>query len=240
MKNADKTIRPRRYSVSAFLGVFLCAAQLVGAQELTYTFNNNTLSGPETVAVNGFQNVSFINSSDEQVDMPIVRLRDGATMQAYQEADRAVNDAFSQRNGDARGPLKTLLGLVDAVGGVNLAAHTRGSAYVRLEPGTYVVTAGIGGGPGDPYRPTYLGVTVTEGERAEAPKADFRLQMMDFHFDFPQTMRSGEQLWEVSNTGSQPHFALIFTLLEGKTAEDVTAWMADMSGPPPLILKGAP
>lgn len=72
------------------------------------------------------------------------------------------------------------------------------------------------------------------GERRAAPTADFSLQMKDFHFDFPETMPSGEQLWEVGNTGSQPRFALIWRLLEGKTADDVTAWMTNLAGPPPV------
>jgi hypothetical protein len=240
MTKANETILTRFYSVSVFLLMLLCAAlvQPARAQELTYTFENATLSGPKTIAVNGFRDISFVNNSDTELDMSVAKLHDGATRQNYISVDKAINDAFSAEEGDARQPIGELISLADLVGGVHLPSDTQGSAYIKLEPGRYLLTAASGGGPGDPYRPTYLEVTVTEGERAEAPTADFSLHMVDFHFDFPETMRAGEQLWEVSNTGSQPHFALIFRLLEGKAAEDVTTWMTDFSGPPPVDFEG--
>ncbi len=240
MKKINQASLSRLYGVSVFLFVLLGATliQIVSAQELTYTFENATLSGPKTIAVNGFRDISFVNNSDTELDMSVARLHDGATRQNYISVDKAINDALSAEEGDARQPIGELISLADAVGGVHLASDTQGSAYLKLEPGRYLVTAASGGGPGDPYKPTYLNVTVTEGERAEAPTADFSLHMVDFHFDFPETMRAGEQLWEVANTGSQPHFALIFRLLEGKTAEDVTAWMTDFSGPPPVEFEG--
>ncbi len=242
MNKADKTTTTlfRLYGVGVFLLALLCATfvQEANAQELGYTFENDTLTGPETISVNGFQNISFVNNSDEEVDMPISRLHDGATLEAYIAADKAINDAFASEEGDARQPIGALMSLADAVGGVHLAAHSQGGAYIALEPGSYIVTASSGGGPDDPYQPTYLAVTVTEGERAEAPTADFSLHMVDFHFDVPETMQAGEQLWEVSNTGSQMHFALIWRLMEGKTAEDVTLWMTDFAGPPPVEFEG--
>jgi hypothetical protein len=78
-------------------------------------------------------------------------------------------------------------------------------------------------------------VTVSEGEVAAAPEAAFSLHMSDFHFDFPETMPAGEQLWEVSVMG-QPHMALIFKLSEGATAEDVLSFMSntEAGGPPPF------
>lgn len=201
---------------------------------LGYAFQNGTLSGPETVALNGFQRITFANRSDGEMNMTLTRLEEDATLRDYEAADRAVNAAFSEEEGDARGPLNKLLAFAAAVGGVHLRPQSEGSAYLRLEPGRYVVSASSGGGPGEPYRPANLLLTVTAGERAAAPEADVRLEMVDYHFDLPDTLPPGESLWAVANAGAEPHFALVFRLNEGKTAEDVTAWMTSFAGPPPV------
>ncbi len=222
------------------LTLFVGAALSTGAAhtgthtEIGYTFQNGTLSGPETVALNGFQHVSFANRSDAELDMTLTRLAEGATLADYEAADRAVNAAFSQKGGDARVPLNELLGFAAAIGGVHLLPQSEGSAYLRLEPGTYVVSASSGGGPGEPYRPANLVLAVAAGERAAAPDADFELELRDHHFDFPETMSAGESLWRVHNAGAEPHFALIFRLNRGKTAADVTEWMTSFAGPPPV------
>lgn len=218
--------------------LFTLLLGLASAQELVYTFENGALSGPETISVNSYQNIQFVNDSDGELDVTFARLREGATPDEVTALDKAFNAAISGEGGDGGAIMGQLLGLVDYIGGVRPGAHTQASAYLKLEPGHYLVTAATGGGPGDPYNPFYLDVTVEEGESAEAPTADFTLHMSDFHFDFPDTMASGEQLWEVSSTGSQPHMAIIFKLAEGKTAEDVTAWMTDFAGDPPVEFEG--
>ncbi len=209
----------------------LAAAQTA---PLSYTFENGDLSGPQTISVNGFQNITFFNGSDGEVDMTLTRLDEGATLGAYEAADKAINEAFSQPEGDARQPLKELLEFTAAIGGVHLLPQSEGSAYLNLEPGSYVVSASSGGGPGDPYQARNLLVSVTEGERADAPKADLNIEMVDYHFDVPKTLPAGKSLWQISNAGKEPHFALIFKLNEGATAKDVTSWMVEMAGPPPF------
>ena len=215
----------------------LLLLSLANAQDLTYTFYEDKLTGPETISLNGFQNLTFINRSDSELDVTVTKLHDNATLDELAAADKALNASFSGE-GNAGEAMGTYIGLADVIGGVHPSPGTTQSAYLRLKPGSYVIIAATGGG-GDPYKADYHEVTVTEGESAEAPAADFTLHMMDFHFDFPETMKAGEQLWEVGNTGSQPHFALIFKLNEGKTAEDVLAWMMDNNaGEPPVSFDG--
>lgn len=111
--------------LSTILGTLLTLALgLVSAQDLTYTFEDGQLEGPQTLEVNGFQKVTFANHGDAELDMPVVRLREGATLAAYIAVDRAINDAFASSGGDARRPLGEWLSLADAVGGVYLAAQT--------------------------------------------------------------------------------------------------------------------
>ncbi len=229
-------MQQRKTTLTLLLSTLLMLwLSLASAQDLTYTFENDKLTGPETISVNGFQNITSINNSDVELDVTVAKLRDGATLDELAAADKTLNASFSGE-GDGGKAVGAFIALADVIGGVHQAPHTEASAYLKLEPGNYVIIASSGGGPGDTYKAVYQAVSVTEGESAEAPAADFTLHMMDFHFDFPETMKAGEQVWEVSNTGSQPHFALIFKLNEGATAEDVLTFMSatEPSGPPPF------
>ncbi len=226
----------RKTTLTLLFSTLMLWLSLASAQDLTYTFADGKLTGPETISVNGFQNITVLNNSDVELDVTVAKLRDGATLDELAAADKTLNASFSE--GDGGKAMGAFIALADVIGGVHQTPHIEASAYLKLEPGNYVIIASSGGGPDDSYKAVYQAVTVTEGERAEAPAADFTLHMMDFHFDFPETMKAGEQVWEVSNTGSQPHFALIFKLNEGKTAEDVTTWMTDFSGEPPVSFDG--
>ena len=164
----------------------------------------------------------------------LAKLRQGITLEAFMAADKAVSAGMAGDK-DSGPKMGKFISLADVVGGTNQGPMSKGSAYLNLTPGTFVLVASSGGGPGEPYKPFYQVVKVTQGAVGAAPKATFALNMMDFHFDFPQTMTAGEQLWKVSNTGSQPHFALIFKLAKGKTSKDVIAWMeSGNAGPPPV------
>jgi hypothetical protein len=224
----------RKTTLTLLLSTLLLWLSLASAQDLTYTFADGKLTGPETISVNGFQNITFVNNSDVEMEMSFLRLREGATLEAVEAANKAINEAFAT-GGDAGKAIGEFLSLADAIGGVNLAPQSQGSIYLKLEPGNYGVDAVSGGGPGETSTSTNLAVTVSEGESTEAPTADFSLHMMDFHFDLPETFSAGEQLWEVNGMG-QPHMALIFKLNEGATAEDVLTFMSDTEagGPPPF------
>lgn len=225
----------RKTTLTLLLGTLLTLLLgLANAQDLTYTFADGKLTGPETISGNGFQNITFINNSDAEMEMSFLRLREGATLEAVEAANQAINEAFAT-GGDAGKAIGDFLSLADAIGGVNLAPQSQGSVYLKLEPGSYGVDAVSGGGPGETSTSANFAVTVTQGESTEAPTADLSLHMMDFHFDLPETLSAGEQLWEVNGMG-QPHMALIFKLNEGATADDVAAFMSnpEPSGPPPF------
>ncbi|MCA9840097.1 MAG: hypothetical protein KC422_24515 [Trueperaceae bacterium] len=227
-----------RKTLSFLIGMLLIFLACASAQELTYTYENGTLTGPQTISVNGYQNILFVNNSDMELDVTFAKLHEGATLAELETADKAFMATIEgEGSPDAGAKMGTMISLADFIGGVHPVSHTQASAYLKLEPGNYIVNASTGGG-GDPYMPFYLEVAVTEGPSAEAPSADFNLHMSDFHFDFPDTMPAGKQVWQISDTGSQPHMALVWKLMEGKTAEDVTTWMSDFAGPPPVEFEG--
>ena len=228
-----RTVRPLTLfaSFSSLLALALiCSLSLAqSTPKLVYTYTGKAISGPATVSENGFQNILFVNDSGEELDSSFYRLHDGVTLDQVAATDKALNASF------AAADIRKFFSLLDAVGGVHPKAHARASAHIRLEPGNYVVSASTGGGP-DPYKAVYMNVKVTAGQSAAAPRADFALHMSDFHFDFPKTMKAGEHLWQVSNIGAQPHFALVFKLSKGKAAKDVISWMDhNNAGPPPFV-----
>lgn len=221
----------------SFLPIFVAATLSLGLaheKPLIYSFQKNALSGPETLELNGFQPFTFQNGSNAELDVTVYRLREGATVAKLEVADRAVSESFSQPTADTTAVFKGILELADVIGGTHLLPSTSGLAYLDLEPGAYLITAATGGGPGDPYKPAYLPLTVRAGERAEAPTADVTLTLSDFHFALPKKLESGNQLWKISNSGAEPHLTLIFKLQRGSTTKDVTTWMNDQSGPPPF------
>ena len=213
----------------------LLAFTFASAQHIVYTFENGTLTGPETLSLNGYQNILFINKSDTELDMSLLRLHEGVTLEEVIAADNAIEEAFST-GGDAGKAIGEFLSLADAIGGLSVEPMSQGSAYLLLEPGFYGVGASSGGGPEETSIKAHMKLRVGEGEVAEAPTAAFNLTMGDFHLDFPDTMPAGEQLWQISSTG-QPHMALIFKLTEGATADDVMSFImseGEPSGPPPF------
>ena len=58
--------------------------------------------------------------------------------------------------------------------------------------------------------------------------------MHDFGFEIPEGLKAGPVTMEVVNSGDQPHELVLMKLQDGKTLEDVRAWMeAGEEGPPP-------
>jgi hypothetical protein len=233
-----RTFKP--VALTASLSSLLLAFALIypltlaqGSPKLVYTYTAKGLTGPMTISGTGFQNILFVNNSGMDLDITILKPHQGATVEAIVTADKALAAAL-EGSGDPAKTMTNMIGLADVPGGIHTAAKTRASAYIKLEPGRYVFQASTGG-HGDPYKSFYPLVNVSKGAVAAAPKEDFALQMMDFHFDFPKTMKVGEQLWKISNTGAQPHLALIFRLAKGKNAQDVIKTLdSNSAGPPPV------
>jgi hypothetical protein len=120
------------HKLSAFV-TLLVVFHLATAQDLTYTFTDGKLTGSETISVNGFQNITVLNSSDTELDVTVTRLHDGATLDDLATADKALNASFSGE-GNAAGAMGTFIGLADTIGGVHQAPRTEASAYLKLEP----------------------------------------------------------------------------------------------------------
>ena len=85
----------------------------------------------------------------------------------------------------------------------------------------------------------------TEQVGVTEPTADVVVDMVDFAYVMPDTITSGKQLWEVTNTGEQWHLAAFISTNPDASPEDILASFGDENGPPPTdaaveVLGGMP
>ena len=116
--------------------------------------------------------------------------------------------------------------------GIGQAVH----GIVELTPGTYLVT--------DPFSGMSTAFTVgpAGSESTPAPADDLiteRIDMSEFQYaGLPATVESGDQFWQVSNTGNQPHELAIASIPDGMTVPQVIeALQLDDNSPIPADLQ---
>ena len=151
-----------RLLISMLLVLSVALAQGSKAN-LTYTFTAKGVTGPTAIAASGYQKFSFVNNSKLEVDFFVAKLRQGTTLEAFMAADKAVSAGMAGDK-DSGPKMGKFISLADVVGGTNQGPMSKGSAYLNLTPGTFVLVTSSGGGPGDPYKPFYQVIKVTQGE----------------------------------------------------------------------------
>jgi hypothetical protein len=215
----------------------LSLVSLVNAQTLSVSLNGEGLTAPETTNLNGYVPIEFTSNAEQEFNISLNRIKEGTEVEAFIEAAKAVIASFGEDStADPRPAIADFLSIGELGGGVLAKPGETVTAYLKLEPGTYVIDASPNES-GDDY--FYSVLTVTEGETLAAPEADLELVMVDHHFSFPVTLKAGEQRWHVSNTGEQVHFAVLFKLADGATPEDLMSFMGPEApaGPPPFDME---
>lgn len=222
--------RRRRIRIAALAGVVATLAWLGAATaadaSITWSVTGEGVSGSTTIDVTGFQPVTLANALDKEYEFTVFRVHAGTTVDEVEAGIREVNQTFD-------GPtLAKFLPLADVIGGSTVAAGAQQLVYLDLRPGMYVLQVNESESNANAFM---VPVTVNDGPAAEAPAADLEVHFADFHYDFPDVIKAGPQLWHVQNVGSQPHFAVLFKLLPGKTADDLMAAITsgDENTPPP-------
>ncbi len=67
-----------------------------------------------------------------------------------------------------------------------------------------------------------------------APTAETTVDLVDFAFDgLPANLSSGQHVWEVTNTGKQPHEMIVEQLSPGVTADAAYQMLTSEAAPPP-------
>jgi hypothetical protein len=144
---------------------------------------------------------------------------------------RYLNDDVSLEEFDAAfqaDPFSTMP-LTFAIGGPDVPGGQSVSGMFFLNEGTYIVV--------DNWvePPRYAAFTV-QGQMVDAAAPDHNVivKMEEYAFTMPDTISSGPQMWKFSNKGQNIHNLGIVQLEEGKTVEDIIAWMGDQQTPWPM------
>ena len=144
---------------------------------------------------------------------------------------RRLNDDVSLEDFDAaflENPFTTLP-LTYAIGGPDVPAGERIEGMFFLNEGTYVVVDNWS----EPARYTVVNI---EGQMvdAAAPDHNVMVRLEEYSITMPESIASGPQLWKFVNKGTQYHNLGIVQLDEGKTVDDIIAWMDEMQSPMPM------
>lgn len=156
----------------------------------------------------------------------LVRLNDDVSLDAFQAALQESPDS--------------IFGMIQFTGGPGVTAPgaTSPAVTVDLAPGQYVILdflpdeAGVPGLAKGMVAPFEVAATETQTAVA-TPQAAETIQLADFRFEMPESLPTG-QVWQISNNGPQPHEMAIIRLAEGKSLNDVTAFLQAPEGAPPF------
>jgi uncharacterized cupredoxin-like copper-binding protein len=221
---SDDPCKPRREANADTY--FLAASPIpeikIDAADYSYT-------EPDTVNA-GWVRVILTNSGQEPHHVQFMRLNDGVSMEQFGEA-------LKQGEGPA-------MALVSQVGGVGaVAPGGSAQAVLNLPDGEYAILCLIPSATD--HAPHFakgmiksLTVQPANGIAAEEPSADLIVSLVDFAFDLPEIIPAKPVTIKVVNEGPEAHEFNILRLVDGKTFEDVTQYLAAPDGPPPFIPMG--
>lgn len=201
-----------------------CQAAPAELPEVTFVGTEYAYEGPQEIA-GGWTQVTFDNQGDLPHDLMLIRLLDGKTLDdipSILESEGAPPDWIE------------MVGSASAAGGesASFVSHLPAGSYAMMSFGSQEA------GPPDVMQGMLAGLTVTE-PAAEVPdsvlpEAGATISLVDYQFVI-EGLQSGEQTIRVSNDGSELHEAIIFRLQEGKTMEDMMAFMeTGGEGEPPM------
>lgn len=180
----------------------------------------------------GWVRIVMNNTGAEDHQAQFARLNDGVTLDQFTTA--------------LQGDETEALALVSLAGGPNAIVPGETADVVNeLDAGNYVLLCFVSGEDDIPHvaKGMIAPLTVTEpaAEQPEPPEADASVTTAEFSFDAPDTLPAGETVFEVANSGAQPHEMTAVKLDEGVTFEDLQALLAaeeEPTGPPPFSSAG--
>jgi len=209
------------------------AAQSTSEATFTLTDGVEAFEGPERLEA-GHHTFTFRNDSDTPVEIQLVRLKGGVTVEVSLAASRKV-DELAATGGDISAAFRRVNELLDFWGGVNVGSGATASVGIPLESGSYFLgVASADNADEDVHRVDLVKpLEVTGDAGATAPLADVTVEMVDFAFTVPEILAAGTQVWRFVNRGEQTHHAVIQRLKPGKTMEDVMAFAQSFEGEEP-------
>jgi hypothetical protein len=193
--------------------------------EITIKAADYSFDAPDQIEA-GLVKVNLVNNGQEPHHAQLVRLNDGVTQDQFQSALQEGEAAAFPLIAFVGGP-----GLVDP--------GLQSQVTLDLTPGQYVLLCFIPSHDGMPHlakgmvRPIEVVAATDQGETSEI-KADATVKLLDFSFILPTEIKAGPQVWEVINEGPQPHELMLLKLAEGKSMDDVQAFIQAPHGAPPF------
>ncbi len=236
MKNYFKLM-----TASALLTLALNACQPIVAPTTGTTSETATAAIPELLIhahdysfdlpkqiEGGLVKVTMMAEGKEPHHAQLARLNEGATMEQFMGALQTDPGAA--------------LGMITLPGGTApIDPGASSSVIVNLTPGNYIVLCFIPSADGVPHMAKGMisPLTVVAGTtRHSEPIAQATVKLLDFSFVLPSDIKAGKQTWKVVNEGEQVHEINLMKLAEGKTMDDLMAWMSKPEGPPPFANAG--
>lgn len=208
------------------LVISACQSKQASIPELDITANEYTFENPAEIEA-GMTYIKLENQGEEIHHVQLVRINDDVTMDQFQAA--------LQQGPEAALPLVTLHGGVGL-----LPPGGSGRVLVDLPEGQYTLACFV---PDDEDGLPHLAkgmltpmkvVASSSSASVQAPISDAEVTLKDFNFVLPEEIKSGKQIWKITNDGPQPHEMILLKLVDNMTAADVGAWMESMEGPPPF------
>lgn len=193
-----------------------------GLPKVTIEAADFSFTAPATMPA-GYVDVTMKNTGKESHQVQFVKLGDGVTFDQFKTA-AAKTDIGA-------------LGSSVFVGGPNGAdPGGSASATVKLDPGTYALACFIPSTDGQPHTAHGMTATVEVRKTAEsvetAPATKGTITLGDFVFEPPAGF-GGQGTYAVENSGNQVHELAIFKFADGKTLDDVKAFILTPPGTPP-------
>jgi uncharacterized cupredoxin-like copper-binding protein len=211
--------------LAALLMLSACGPGASQIPQVTIKTHDFSFEAPAQIEA-GLVSITLENAGQEPHHVQLVRINDDVSMEQLQAA--------LQQGPEAALPLVTL------EGGPGVVAPGRSQQVtVNLIPGRYLLLCLVPSPDGVPHLAKGM-ITPLEvmdkGAQAQVPEpqADGVVNLLDFSFTLPVDIKAGSHVWKVTNAGKQPHELALIKLAQGKTMQDVIAFMQAPSGPPPF------
>ena len=209
------------------IGANMGAAAAMAPPNLMIHAHDYKFDLPKQVAA-GIVRISLMSDGKEPHHAQLARLNDGVTQEQFLAALKEGEEAMFPLVSFAGGPAP-----IDAGGSQTV--------LMELAAGNYVVLCFVPSADGLPHLAKGMVgfFEVVAGENTTvAPSADATVELLDFSFKLPEAVKAGKQIWSVTNQGQQLHEINLMKLAEGKTIDDVMAWVMQPAGAPPFANVG--
>ncbi len=201
----------------------------LGYPEIRVTTDGTTHDFPTELEA-GRYHVVLENQGDRDVaylELLIEQLPEGMT---FEEAKAAFDE--TEAAGRPVVPPDIFFEMVYA-GGLGTAAGETKGFVLDLTPGEWTVILTAYGPESEEGTDMPVTVTVTgEMPETEEPTGHVEIGLVEMEFVVPDRQAAGPQVWQVTNTGLQPHHIVLSRVPDGTTEEQVIEFVSLRGAPP--------